>query len=259
VQVAPWVTRDALPAGLPGGEAELDAACELASAVLFGLSGRRWAGHATKTIQVFAERTRWWWGLGESGLPWDASWGFCGVSTPAVPVLVGGDLFNHSACDRPRTIRLPDYPVRAVTAVRVGGQVRDALSYRLVGNRYLEDTWDGWVVCGGDTPMEVDYAYGADPPAAGKAAAARLAAELSRALGNQPSALPGYVYQRVRQGVTESFVRTDSLFDKGRTGLADVDLWLATVNPAGLRRRARSWSPDTDPHYRTLTTGGTTP
>lgn len=257
MQVVPWVSRADLPAGLPGGEAELDAACDLTTAVLFGLSGRRWAGHAERTISVFAERTPWWWAR-DLALPWDSSWGFCGVSSPAVPVVMGGELYNHTGCDRPPSIRLPDYPVRAVTEVTVNGSVRDPGSYRLIGNRFLEDTWDGWAVCGCETPMTVTYAYGADPPPAGRAAAVRLASELAKANAGQPSALPGYLMQRVRQGETLSYVRADTLFDKGRTGLAEVDLWLTTVNPAGLRRRARSWSPDTDPHYRT-TTGGTTP
>lgn len=256
--VAPWITRADLPAGTPGGEEQQDAAAALASGILFALSGRRWAGRATKTIQVFAERTPWWWNRGETGAAWDTSWGFCGA--PAVPLLVGGEVFNHSTCDRPRTLRLPDYPVRAVTAVRVGGVLRDTLTYRLMGNRYLEDTWDGWAVCGGSTPMEVDYAYGAEPPAAGKAAAARLAAELAKVTAGQPSAaLPGYLKQRVRQGETLTYVDAATLFEKGMTGLVDVDLWLSTVNPARLHRRSRTWSPDTDPQYRTTTTGGTTP
>lgn len=259
--VAPWVARADLPAGTPGTDAEQDAACELATATLYALSGRRWAGHATRTIAVFASRTPWWWQRAELGLPWDSTWGVCGVSLPALPVMVGGEIFNHSGCDRPPSIRLPDYPVRSVTEVVIGGETRDPGTYRLVGNRYLEDGWDGWPTCGwayGDTAaMEVTYAYGADPPAAGLAAAGRLAAELSKAYSGQPSALPGYLMQRVRQGTTEAYVRADSLFDKGRTGLADVDLWLAAVNPSRLARRARAWSPDTDPRYST--TGGTTP
>lgn len=257
--VAAWVTPADLPAGLPGGEETLAAACDLASAVLYGLSGRRWAGHADRTIQVFGSHTPWWWQRADLGLAWDITWGMCSAA-PAYPVMVGGELFNHSGCDRPPAIRLPDYPVREVTAVTVAGQLRDPDSYRLIGNRYLEDGWEGWPTCGlpWDGVMTVAYAYGAEPPVTGRAAAVRLASELAKATANQPSALPGYLVQRVRQGITESYVRADSLFDKGRTGLADVDLWLATVNPAGLRRRARSWSPDTDPHYRTMT-GGTTP
>lgn len=262
MSIAPWVARADLPAGLPGTEAEQDAACDLATAVLYGLTGRRWAGHDTRTIAVYASRTPWWWQRADLGLPWDSTWGACLAGGPiALPVMVGGELFNHSGCDRPPSIRLPDYPIRAVTAVRIGGQLRDPGSYRLTGSRYLEDSWDGWPTCGWYGPgaaMEVDYDYGAAPPAAGLAAAARLAAELTKAYAGLPSALPGYLMQRVRQGTTEAFVRADLLYDKGRTGLADVDLWLATVNPGGLKRRSRAWSPDTDPRYST-TTGGTTP
>jgi hypothetical protein len=264
--VAAWVTRGDLPESrpvLPGGDAEWDGVCDLASGVLFGLSGRRWAGRFTKTIQVFASQTPWWWQRNDLGLTYDTTWGTClwGGSLPALPMMVGGELFNHSGCDRPPSIRLPDYPVQEVTAVRIGGAVRDPSSYQLIGSRYLEDGWDGWPTCGwspdGVAVMEVDYVFGATPPAAGTAAARSLALELGKARAGQPSALPGYVYQRVRQGITESFVRADSLFDKGRTGLPEVDLWLATVNPGRLRQRSRTWSPDTDPRYRTTATGGT--
>lgn len=251
--VAPWVTAPDLPPGLPGGDVDLPAACELATAVLFGLSGRRWAGQQTRTIAVYASATPWWWRRVDLGLPWDPTWGCCSAG---VPLLVGGEIYNHSGCDRPPAIRLPDYPVQAVTAVTVAGQTRDPDSYRLIGNRFLEDGWDGWPTCGLDEAMTVTYVHGADPPPAGLAAARLLAAELAKAAAGQNSALPGYITQRVRQGETISYLRADVLFDKGRTGLATVDLWLATVNPAGLRRRSRTWSPDTDPHYRT-TTGGT--
>jgi hypothetical protein len=250
---AAWVTRTDLPTGLPGGEVEQDAAAALASAVLYGLSGRRWAGRDTRTIEIYAEGSPWWWARGSAG--WDTTWGTCNAPHPAV---LDGEVFNHSGCDRPRAIRLPDYPVRAVAEVTVEGAVRDPATYRLFDARFLEDTWaGGWAVCGRDRPMTVTYEYGAEPPAAGKAAAARLAAELAKATAGQTSALPGYITQRVRQGETISYVSAATLFDKGRTGLADVDLWLATVNPGGLRRRPAVWSPDTDPRYRT--TGGTTP
>jgi hypothetical protein len=239
VPLAAWVTRDDLPAGTPGGEAELDAACGLASAVLWGLTGRRWAGHGTRTIEVLAAGSPWWWRDAAMGVPWgttgDTLWGG-GWGLAALPIMYGGELFNVTGGEY-RSIRLPDFPVRAVTAVR------------------------GWPSCGlsADRIMEVDYAYGADPPAAGRAAAARLATELARLTAGQQTALPGYVKQRVRQGETITYVDAAALFDKGRTGLGDVDLWLATVNPAGLRRRSRTWSPDTDPHYRTTTTGGIIP
>jgi hypothetical protein len=258
VPAAAWVTPADLPPGLPGGEAELTAACDLATTVLYGLTGRRWAGRRTRTIDVFAQRTPWWWGR-PAGSPWDLTWGVCGAGLPAAAVLAGGEVYNHSGCDRPPTIRLPDFPVTQIHEVRVNGTLRDPGSYRLTGDRYLEDTWGGWWTCGCDQPMTVTYTHGADPPAVGRAAARRLAAELAKATDGQPSALPGYITQRVRQAETITYTSAAALFDKGRTGLADVDLWLATVNPAGLRRSSRVWSPDTDPHYRTTDTGGTVP
>jgi hypothetical protein len=256
--VTAWVTRTDLPAGTPGGEVDLDAAASLASAVLFALSGRRWAGHATRTITIlpFWEGRTWWPGWPTSG-GWAGS-GFSGDLLPW-PVLCAGEIGNVSTCSRPPAIRLPDYPVRAVTEVTVNGAVRDPASYRLTGSRYLDDGWDGWAVCacGRDRPMTVTYEYGADPPDAGRAAAVRLATELAKLAAGQSTALPGYLKQRVRQGETLTYVDAATLFDKGKTGLGDVDMWLSAVNPGGLRRRSRAWSPDTDPNY--TTTGGTTP
>jgi hypothetical protein len=246
--MAAWITRADLPAGVPGGEAEQDAAAALASEVLFGLSGRRWSGQGTRTITVFASRHA----------AADTFLGLLpGIGALALPVLCAGEVTNHTGCERPPAIRLPDYPVRAVTEVTVGGQVRDPRSYRLIGGRYLEDAWDGWAVCDTDRPLTVTYGYGTDPPDAGRALAVRLAVELAKAMDGQPSGLPGYITQRVRQGETISYTSAAALFDKGRTGLAEVDMWLATVNPGGLRRRSSVWSPDTDPRY--TTTGGTTP
>jgi hypothetical protein len=259
-----WVTRDDLPDGLPGGEAALDAACGAATAVLYGLTGRRWAGHATRSIEIRADRWPWWWRDAALGLPWGDTgagsvWGG-GWGLPALPVMAGGELYNTTGGHQ-RTIRLPDYPIRAVTAVAVGGAVVDPATYWLEGNRFLTRHHRSWPSCGlaDDRTMTVDYDHGADPPAPARHAAARLATELARAAAGQNSGLPGYVTQRVRQGETISYTSAAALFDKGRTGLADVDLWLATVNPAGLARRSRAWSPDTDPAYRTTPTGGTAP
>lgn len=260
--LAAWLSRSDLPTGTPGGEAEQDAACDLATHVLFALSGRRWAGHITRTILIYAKGDPWWWhdaALG--GADYGASLMGDGWGLPALPVLYGGQIYNSTGRGQ-RGIRLPDYPVREVSAVRVAGQEVDPTTYWLSGSRYLQHSWlSGWptIGLGCDRVMEVDYAAGAEPPASGKTAAVLLATELSKAAAGQQSALPGYVTQRVRQATTESFVSAATLFEKGKTGLAPVDLWLSAVNPGGLRRRARSWSPDTDPLYRTTSTGGTTP
>lgn len=248
-----WVARSDLPSGLPGGEAELDAAAASASEILYDLSGRRWSGRDSRTLTVLPSRrgVPYWPGMENLGPLADAL---------PLPILCAGEVVNVGVCERPRAVRLPDYPVRAITEVTVDGVVRAPDSYALTGRRYLEDAWRlGWEVCGcdRDRPMTVTYDYGTDPPAAARTAAIRLAAELAKAAAGAASALPGYITQRVRQGETISYTSAAALFDKGRTGLADVDLWLSAVNPRGLRRSSSVWSPDTDPRY--TTTGGTTP
>jgi len=239
--VADWITADDLPPGLPtppGGEDAAARHAAAASGILYALSGRRWSGRATRTIEA---------------RPIDGT--TCGGGYLPVPVLCRGQVINHSRCDRPPALRLPDYPVQSVAEVRAGGALRDPDTYRLTGSRFLEDAWGGWLVCDTAARLTITYDHGADPPDAGRLAAARLAAELVKAAAGVGSDLPGYITQRVRQGETISYTSAAALFDKGRTGLADVDLWLATVNPSGLRRRSSVWSPDTDPRY--TTTGGT--
>lgn len=232
---AAWCAPADLPPGLPGTEEEWQEWCLIASQQLYALSGRRWAGVTTATtVEMVAPAT-------------DPQWPFDAHSTggyPAAPVLVAGEIRNCRTFDPP-LLRLPDYPVVAVTAVTVGGTLRDPASYRLVGHRYLEDrTGTGWPTA--PPGAVITYDYGQPPPPSGLRAAAALAAELIKAANGADTALPGNVTSITRQGVTIGQRPAADLFDKGYTGLPSVDMWLATVNPRKLARAARAWSPDTE-------------
>lgn len=241
--VAPWVELAALPTplpDLPGGEEEWAATIALASEVLWALSGRRWAGVATRTVEVVAPAP----GCEVAPL-WDTSWGFA-----MHPALVEGQIINTSCgCPAPPEVRLPGSPV-TVTTVTVRGAVRPADSYDLRGP-YLRDlTGRGWPTC--EPGVTVTYTSGKAPPDGGQRAAALYAWELGRArVGDPACGLPANVKSQTRQGITQTFLTASELIRLGQTGLDPVDVWVATVNPAKLTRRARAWSPDTQPRtYR---------
>ncbi len=239
--VAPWVELSAIPAPvpeLPGGEEEWAATIALASEVLWALSGRRWGGAVTRTVEVVAPTP------GEpipSG--WDLSWGL--VMHPAV---IDGQIVNHGCCAAPSEVRLPGSPV-AVVSVSYRGAARDPDSYDLRGP-YLRDlTGRGWPVC--EPGVVVTYTSGKAPPEGGQRAAALLAREYALASLGQPCGLPANVASQTRQGISQTFVTASQLIALGQTGVVPVDAWLATVNPGRLTRRARAWSPDTQPRtYR---------
>jgi hypothetical protein len=245
--VAPWVQFDAIPSPpeLPGTEeevaAEWAAIIALTSEVLWALSGRRWAGPVTRTVEVVAPA---------AGEPaprlYDVSWG-----TAMHPHVVDGQITNHSCCPAPLDVRLPGIPTE-VQEVSYRGSIRDPGSYRLTGS-YLQDlTGSGWPTC--EPGIIVTYLDGKTPPLGGQRAAALLAKEFALARLGLPCGFPANIKSQTRQGITQTFATASELVEKGQTGVGPVDSWIATVNPGRLTRRARAWSPDTEPRtYRRTT------
>ncbi len=234
---APWATYPDLPAplpALPGGEEEWAEVIAYASAVLWALTGRRWAGQRTRNVTVTAPVT------GEAHpVGWDLSWGL------VHPVLIGGEVYN-CGCRTSTRVRLPDDAVTDVEEVRVGGTLRNPTSYWLDRGYLVDTAGHGWPTC--PPGFTVRYRHGRRPPPAGRRAAALYARELGRARAGDPaSPLLLNLTSRTRQAVTETFVPAADLIAKGQTGVPQVDSWVATVNPAKLTRRARAWSPDTHP------------
>jgi hypothetical protein len=75
-------------------------------------------------------------------------------------------------------------------------------------------------------------------------AAAILACELVKAHLGVDCALPARVQTLTRQGMSMAILDPQEFLAFGRTGLYEVDLAIAAVNPHGLRRRATAWSPE---------------
>lgn len=147
-------------------------------------------------------------------------------------------------------------PVAEVTEVRVDGLVLDPSAYQLVG-KWLARIDDGacWPACQDpsipDTEegtFSVTFRPGRLLPAAGAAAAGLLASEFAKACNGIACGLPAQVSSITRQGVDVEFVDPATVFEDGRTGIREVDLFIRAVNPAGLQRRPRVVSPDVKTH-----------
>lgn len=245
----------------------LEDSLQFASDVLFNLSGRQWPGLCEidglrpsaqyrawdpgppSARQARTESTRWW--PGNAREPW----GWCSCNRE---VNVG--------CRSLPSVQLLGYPIGDVTEVKIDGEVLDPEFYRVDEYQYLVRLPDsdgnnvGWPCCqhlelADDQPgtWSVSYEYGAAPPIGGVRSCASLGCQL--ALACRPATvgscrLPKRVTTITRQNVTLAILDPMSLFKDGMTGLAEVDLWLASlrqartgeflfVNPETLSRRAR--------------------
>jgi len=108
--------------------------------------------------------------------------------------------------------------------------------------RLRDDDPPGWTAEG---TFAVVYWQGVPVPPAGQRAVATLACELWKACtGDDSCRLPARVQQVQREGITYSILDPQDFLQDGRTGITEVDQWLAAVNPNSLRERPSVWSPD---------------
>lgn len=152
---------------------------------------------------------------------------------------------------------LPDYPVSAITEVKVDGVVLDPSTYRLDGNRQLirltgaDGTNPGWpsaqridlATTEVDT-WSITYTWGREAPPMGVKAAAVLACELALSCDPETTSqcrLPKNATSVSREGVSIVLSPSDFLDKDGKTGLYEVDLFLRAVNPGRIRQRASVW------------------
>ena len=177
------------------------------------------------------------------------------------PMLFDGRLLNISCRCRAITCGCADIPeislgsnVHSIVEVKVDGAVLPNTAYRVDSNRLLVRT-DGqpWPTCQDialpDTAIgtwSVTYRRGNAPDRAGQLAVTTLAVEIFKACqGDKKCGLPARVTSVVREGVTYDLLDDLSVFERGRTGLPRVDMWLAAVNPFSVRSTLAVYSPDT--------------
>ena len=227
----PWATIADL--GSPCDDYTIDTSLledslQIASDVLFHLSGQRFPGECEATIRP------------------------CGYRTPESC----GCLSSRScACSAVSELHLPG-PVVSVDEVKIDGAVLDSARYRVDDYRmlvYLPESdsaeRQGWPCCTrldlADTEEDtwsITYTYGQNPPIGGIRAAAVLACELTLGVpagDREPMPAPETSHQSItRQGVSMAILDPLTLFADGLTGLSEVDLWVSSVSVGAKRRRA---------------------
>lgn len=218
-----------------------------ASELLWMLSGRRWMGGGCTETAVLRS---WPPQQGRGSWPYHRSWGRCGCWTWATWIdgqpWPGDYAGPHST--GPYAIRLPRDPVTNIVSVTVDGE--PFTDFDLLRNGWLERT-DGraWETCSAHT--QVTYQFGEPPPPGGKQAAIDLALEMGKERLGAECRLPSNVVSTTRQGVTITRMAASEFQALLRTGLPEVDRWLAAVNPQSRPTRARVWSPDIPSTVRT--------
>lgn len=199
---------------------DIDAALLMASDVLFNFTRRRWPGVCAEVVRPCST--------------------IC-----AAPRLPG------CSCGTLSEVRLPGSPVVDVTEVKVDGAVVSPNEYRVDDSNTLVALGDRrWPSCQDlrlddteERTWSVTYEWGALPPIGGVRSAASLACQLLMAC--QPEAirdgrcrLPKRITTITRQGITLAILDPFSLFRDGLTGLAEVDMWVASVNRGTAQRGA---------------------
>lgn len=224
----PWITADDLE---DPTDVEAVGAARAASMLLYQLSGRKYPGLATTT--EFYER------------PEDCSgYRLDRVIQTAQSYATGYGCLHHPR----RRLRLRRRPVRSVTELRVSPdddrRLVDPSEYQVVDRTYLRALpGASWSPCTQD--LEVTYTSGAQVPEAGLRAARVLGNELLKArTGDSSCQLPDRVTSLSRQGVSFTILDPQDFLKEGRTGLYEVDLFLASANPDKARKRAKVFSPD---------------
>lgn len=210
---------------------EQDAA-DVAVSVLWALSGRQF-GVCRVIARPCPQPSNYNpWNSGPLWFPlWDGSnWrnvtcgcvGRCEVNGPAVVHLSGGT----------------GEPVGEILEVRIAGEVLDESLYVLEGER-LYRRGSNWPEQDLNKPMDdagtwsVTYTRGNPVPAGVGVLVGLLTKEFINACCGGKCRIPRRVQTVSRAGVTYQKVDPTDIFKAGKTGLPEIDMWLASVNPTG--------------------------
>lgn len=147
----------------------------------------------------------------------------------------------------------PHHPANRPVQVWIDGELLDPSRYWIQApNQVVRTDGQRWPQCqdtavphNAEGAFAISYWIGHPVPAGGRSAVARLACEIHKSCtGDGSCALPERVQTVAREGITYTMLDPMQHLDEGRTGLADVDMWLATVNPGSIRAPSTVWSPD---------------
>lgn len=227
-----------------------EAALELATLYLWGATGRRF-GVCPITVRPSQG--------GRSEILYQdyaVVPGAAGLGVPGGPFLFGGRWFNSgcasACCGNSACAIVLRGPVASVDEVMVGEEVIPPSAYRvdITGGAWLLVRVDGecWPTCqdfradeGEEGSFSVTYGFGQVPPRSLLVAAAQLACEFASGLAGGPCKLPSKMTQLTRQGVTVELEAPDA---GEKTGIREVDMIVAALNPTGRKAPPVLYSPD---------------
>lgn len=207
-----------------------EGATALAVSVLWALSGRQFGVCATIARPCPPGSLQSVWG-GFPVLVWDGgNWQNAGCAC------VGSCRYSG-----PRKLHLPG-PVQSVVTVSVGGVDVPEARYTLQGDvLYLDRDWPSQDLgrpLGEPGTWSVTYERGLPVPPGVDRLTGLLAAEFDKACsGDSKCRLPRQVTAMTRQGVSYQMYDPATIYANGKTGLAEVDMWLAAINPYHLMQR----------------------
>lgn len=258
----PWATLADLtgPCEVPDegepaiAEAELTAALQVASDIMYVLSGRQFSGACTDVLHpcpdtrhAYPTEPSSWSNTSVTGQPGAYATGY-GARWLAT---CHHRRSQRCGCTRLHALDLGVAPIRSVTKVVVAGVELAAADYRVDDERELirldGEPWPSCVDHNDEDAFRVELTHGLAPPQAGVWAAAALACQL--ALSRDPDQageckLPKRVTSVTRQGLSMVVLDPMDFLDDGKTGVYEVDLFLKAYNPGKLQRRATVMSPD---------------
>lgn len=221
---------------------------EVASGILYRLSGRQYAGVCTDSVRPTAR----WFRVDNYAprIPSAGMYGLLGNYTDRPP-------HRNQGQSPSREVSLGAYPIREIVEVRIGGEIIPSTDYQVVDRRWLariSDDGSGWPIApdlDGDplnaaatNTFQVTFTWGQAPPAGGVRAVIEYAIELAKAASGDPCNLPARVTSLQMPGTTFSLLDPMTFIDQGKTGIYLVDMWLHSVNPHGITRRSSVMSPD---------------
>lgn len=216
---SPWIDAEALGCDVEGTDPEVVAqAIEAASDMLYAMTAEVYPGVCTDTYRP------------------------CGCSCGS----------TRCGCRSMSTFEPRRSPMIDVTAVKVDGvALVRGVDWQVLDGRLLHRMGDRSWPCGqnldradseADT-WSVTYTFGGEPPAAGRIAAAVLACELLAAWSGGTCRLPKRLQTASGEGWSQVFLDPFAFLDNGVFGVAELDYFVRSVNPDGLRRQGKYLSP----------------
>ena len=156
------------------------------------------------------------------------------------------------------SLRLRSEPVLEVSEVWVDGAILPESGWRLGDPGGLDANFlyrvDGgtWPCCQDIAKpltepgtLQVSYTWGRPAPAGGARLVELLACEYTKAwAGDSKCRLPGRFQTITRENLTATKADPSVLLGLGMTGIAEVDDWIAMVNPGGVDRPPKVLDPE---------------